>query len=59
MPDPTDIKYIEQDLAATLREAEEICQGLIDTAKAYNTQEGEQIYDIDQLENQLEKIRAI
>ncbi|WP_255233320.1 hypothetical protein [Aliifodinibius salipaludis] len=38
-----------------MQEAEQICQGLIEQAKAYNDQEGQQIYDIDQLKNDSKK----
>jgi hypothetical protein len=57
MPDKKDIQYIEEELMVKLSEAEDLCRGLIDTAKAYNEQEGQQIYDIDQLKKRHQKIR--
>lgn len=58
MPDKKDIQYLEEELMVTLSEAEDLCQGLIEVAKEYNAQEGEQIYDIDQLKKRLGKIEA-
>lgn len=57
MPDKKDIEYIKEELMVKLAEAEDLCQGLIETAKAYNEQEGEEIYDIDQLKKRHQSIR--
>ena len=59
MPDKKDIEYIEEDLMLKLSEAEEICQGLIETAQEYNDQEDQQIYNITEMKKRLEKIRSI
>lgn len=39
MPDKKDIESISTDLMLKLSEAEDICQGLIETAKEYNAQD--------------------
>lgn len=59
MPDKKDIESINLDLMLKLSEAEDLCQGLIETAKDYNAQEDQQIYDIAEMKKRLEKIRSI
>jgi len=59
MPDEKDIEWVEQDFWMALNRAQEIYQALIQVAKEYNEQEGDEYYDIEEMQERLKKIQDI